>query len=144
MLGTCDGWNWIMLCMEQRVAVSHSKLQCKVWLYETYLFFDRSELRDELQGHLCPEDSAPVSSLFNYTLHFLLVDLIHNAPLLAGFFYSSLANDTHGVYGLAQCRGHLATQNCRDCLNTTMKDLSYACLNRTKVVLRYDNCYLRY
>ncbi|XXG69423.1 hypothetical protein AAC387_Pa06g2299 [Persea americana] len=111
--------------------------------FETYPFFNGSAPHDELQGRLCPDDGTPSNPLFKTNL-FRLLHLLTNRAATSGFYKSILGDDPNYLYGLAQCRGDLAPENCRRCLVSAVYDLREACTNSRKVVLWYDNCYLRY
>ncbi|XXG69424.1 hypothetical protein AAC387_Pa06g2300 [Persea americana] len=111
--------------------------------YETYPFFKGSAPHDELQGILCPDDGTPSNPLFKTNLFELLL-LLTDKAATHGFSKSLLGDDPNRLYGLAQCRGDLAPENCRGCLVNALYDLQQACTDSTKAVLWYDNCYLHY
>ncbi|RWR88318.1 cysteine-rich repeat secretory protein 38-like protein [Cinnamomum micranthum f. kanehirae] len=129
-------------CCAQYKGWQYHTPSCSV-RYETYPFFNGAAPHDELQGILCPDDGTPSNPLFKTDLFSLLFNLSGIAAA-SGFSKSFLGDDPNRVYGLAQCRGNLAPENCLGCLVSAFYDLQRVCTNSTKAVLWYDNCYFRY
>ncbi|RWR88305.1 cysteine-rich receptor-like protein kinase 15 [Cinnamomum micranthum f. kanehirae] len=110
--------------------------------YETYLFFNGTKDREELEGHHCPYDASTASLVFNTNLYRLLLTLTTNAPA-SGFFSSSFGDDHDIVYGLVPVEVTLILRAARN-VNIAWNDLTEACPNKTQAILWYRRCQLRY
>ncbi|KAJ8628000.1 hypothetical protein MRB53_021307 [Persea americana] len=132
----------IKLCCSSKRGWRYFAPSCSV-RYETYLFFNGTKDREELERPYCPNDVSAVNLVFNTNLNQLLLTLTTNAPA-SGFFSSSFGHDPDLVYGLVLCRGDLDLTSCQECLNIAWNDLTEACPNKTQAILWYRRCQLRY
>ncbi|PWA42952.1 Protein kinase domain [Artemisia annua] len=92
----------------------------------------------------CPNTANYTSnSQFETNLNILLPSLLSNGTQ-DGFFNTSVGTGSDIVYGLVQCRGDISTEQCRNCLNTSIVEVFQRCPNVKQAVLRYEYCFLRY
>ncbi|XP_010267801.1 PREDICTED: cysteine-rich receptor-like protein kinase 10 isoform X2 [Nelumbo nucifera] len=77
-------------------------------------------------------------------VNILLPSLVSNGSR-NGFFNTSYGgNPADTVYGLAQCRGDIAMDECQSWLNTSSKQIVQRCPKRKGAYIRFDKCILRY
>ncbi|KAI4354190.1 hypothetical protein L6164_003082 [Bauhinia variegata] len=73
----------------------------------------------------------------------LLGELVQKIPL--SFFVStSYGKGQDQVYGLAQCRGDVSTEDCSTCIEDAAKQIRQRCPNQADARIWYDFCFLRY
>ncbi|XP_068322766.1 cysteine-rich receptor-like protein kinase 26 [Pyrus communis] len=62
----------------------------------------------------------------------------------SGFYSSSMGQDSNKVNAIALCRGDLALDNCRTCVNETTHLLLQNCPNHKEAILWGERCMVRY
>ncbi|XP_058072865.1 cysteine-rich receptor-like protein kinase 19 [Magnolia sinica] len=107
-------------------------------------FFTGSKQHSFFLNKVCSNDEFYASSTSAANLNRLFSSLITTAPL-SGFYNETIGEEASSrVYGLALCRGDVALDACRSCLNNARNDLTEMCPNMTRGVVWYENCLLRY
>ncbi|XP_042519245.1 cysteine-rich receptor-like protein kinase 10 [Macadamia integrifolia] len=79
-------------------------------------------------------------------LNILLSFLSSNATSTSNNAYhnATVGQSPNTVYGLYYCRGDVARDVCRDCVNSAVNDIVKSCPNGEVGVIWYDECTLRY
>ncbi|MQL67839.1 hypothetical protein Taro_000120 [Colocasia esculenta] len=73
----------------------------------------------------------------------VLNDLAARAPL-DGFAVASYGSGTDAIYGLAQCRGDVSSQDCAACIADAVRELPNACPGQADARIWYDYCFARF
>ncbi|KAF6154328.1 hypothetical protein GIB67_026784 [Kingdonia uniflora] len=82
---------------------------------------------------------------FETNLYKLLASLIKGTSTSLDQFYSnSTGKDNDAVYGLAQCRPDISTEECQSCLISFNEEITKRCPNSKAAILRERACVLRY
>ncbi|KAJ8748153.1 hypothetical protein K2173_000561 [Erythroxylum novogranatense] len=107
------------------------------------LFLYSCKAADPL-GQQCNENSkigskSPVSA----NIDRLLTELVSKTAS-SGYEATSLGKGQYVVYGLAQCRGDVNSQDCSTCLQDAAKQVRQLCPNQADASIWYDYCFLRY
>ncbi|KAJ3676424.1 hypothetical protein LUZ60_003836 [Juncus effusus] len=76
-------------------------------------------------------------------INHVLSDLVTKASV-EGFAVSSYGKGSNTIYGLAQCRGDVSSDDCSACLASAAKQLPMTCTNQADARLWYDYCFMRY
>ncbi|KAA8550554.1 hypothetical protein F0562_002238 [Nyssa sinensis] len=95
-------------------------------------------------GEFCNKDtnissSSPISA----NIDRLLPQLVSGASL-NGFVATSYGKAEDQLYGLAQCRGDISSNDCSSCINDAAKEIRIRCPNQADARIWYDYCFLRY
>ncbi|KAK2971400.1 hypothetical protein RJ640_025350 [Escallonia rubra] len=61
-----------------------------------------------------------------------------------GFSATSYGNAKDQVYGLAQCRGDVSSDDCLSCIQDASKEIRKRCPDQADARIWYDYCFLRY
>ncbi|KAG6515123.1 hypothetical protein ZIOFF_025508 [Zingiber officinale] len=79
------------------------------------------------------------------SLRSLLSDLHSRAPT-TGFYSTSSGENSNQLFGMALCRGDLATPSgeCTNCLDTAGAAIVDECPNKTEGFMWYSQCFLKY
>ncbi|XP_058072812.1 cysteine-rich receptor-like protein kinase 10 isoform X2 [Magnolia sinica] len=118
-----------------------------LFLYNCLFLLFQSSIRAQQNPILNFCDSAgnyTNGSPYETNLNSLLSSLTTNAPSSNRYYNTSSGRDPDRVYGLAQCRGDVSSDSCRECLNTSMIEIVQRCPNKKQAVIRFDYCLLRY
>jgi len=76
-------------------------------------------------------------------INHVISDLVTKASV-GGFATSSFGNGNNTIYGLAQCRGDVSSEDCSSCLADAAKQLPVECPKQADARLWYDYCFMRY
>ncbi|KAG8642011.1 cysteine-rich repeat secretory protein 55 [Manihot esculenta] len=105
------------------------------------LFLYTSNAADPL-GDLCNKGTK-ISSKISKNIDHLLSELVAGAPS-PGYIATSTGNGQDKVYGLAQCRGDVSSDDCSGCLQDAAKEIRQRCPDQVDARIWYDYCFLRY
>ncbi|XP_057437160.1 cysteine-rich repeat secretory protein 55 [Lotus japonicus] len=95
-------------------------------------------------GEFCNENTKISSGgKLSANIDKLLAEFILKTPS-TGFVATSYGNNQDQVYGLAQCRGDVSTQDCSNCIQDAAKQIRQKCPNQVDARIWYDYCFLRY
>ena len=95
-------------------------------------------------GQFCNEDtSISSSSLISANIDNLLAKLVSEALLIA-YAATSYGKDPDKVYGLAQCRGAVSSNDCSSCIQDAAKQIRQHCPNQADARIWYAHCFLRF
>ncbi|KAA8550555.1 hypothetical protein F0562_002239 [Nyssa sinensis] len=105
--------------------------------------WDAGESADPL-GEFCNTDTnissnSPISA----NIGRLLPRLVSGASL-NGFISTSYGKAKNKLYGLAQCRGDISSNDCSSCIQDAAKEIRKRCPNQADARIWYDYCFLRY
>ena len=97
-----------------------------------------------LLSYVCENTTFSASdSIYQSNLNSLLSSFSSNANV--DFFATTRGSDTsEPVYGLFNCRGDLTSQDCRDCVNAAVKEITNNCSTQKVAIIWYETCVLRY
>ncbi|KAB1206632.1 Cysteine-rich receptor-like protein kinase 25 [Morella rubra] len=107
----------------------------------------RTEAAATYLYHDCPNaTSFDGNSTYQSNRNHLLASLSSNATRNTRFFNAtaSSGNSDDALYGLFLCRGDVAVDECRDCVDGDKEDVVDSCPLRKAVVAWYDHYMLRY
>ena len=97
-----------------------------------------------LLSYVCENTTFSASdSIYQSNLNSLLSSFSSNANV--DFFATTRGSDTsEPVYGLFNCPGDLTSQDCRDCVNAAVKEITNNCSTQKVAIIWYETCVLRY
>ncbi|KAF3435901.1 hypothetical protein FNV43_RR22993 [Rhamnella rubrinervis] len=93
-------------------------------------------------GDFCNEDNE-IGKGISANIDTLLTKLVSNIAS-TGYVATSYGRDPNQVYGLAQCRGDVAKEDCSTCIQDAAKQIRQRCPNEADARIWYDYCFLRY
>ncbi|KAJ0966087.1 hypothetical protein J5N97_027225 [Dioscorea zingiberensis] len=96
--------------------------------------------------HYCPfnsDSNYTSNSTFNANLNLLFTSLINNTPA-TGFYNDTRGNTPEKIYGLALCRGDVSSDECRNCMNSSVQGIIQKCPQQKSAIIWIDHCLLRY
>ncbi|CAL9119069.1 cysteine-rich repeat secretory protein 55-like [Musa acuminata AAA Group] len=96
---------------------------------------------DDSIGYYC--DKSFNGGHIQADINGVLSDLVAKASV-GGFATSSYGKGGSAIYGLAQCRGDVSSEDCSTCLKDAAKALPEACPSQADARIWYDYCFLRY
>ncbi|XP_010910873.1 cysteine-rich repeat secretory protein 55 [Elaeis guineensis] len=73
----------------------------------------------------------------------VLSDLVAKASV-GGFATTYSGEGSDIIYGLAQCRGDVSSDDCSTCLRAAAKELPTVCPDQADARIWYDYCFMRY
>ncbi|XP_058072803.1 cysteine-rich receptor-like protein kinase 10 [Magnolia sinica] len=116
-----------------------------LFLYTCLFLLFPSPIRPQTWCLLCQSQGNYTNgSQYQTNLNLLLQSLNTTTPS-NGYYNTSSGVDPNQVYGLAQCRSHVSSDTCQECLNTSMVDIVRHCPNKMAAFIYYDvKCLLRY
>ncbi|KAK6122216.1 hypothetical protein DH2020_044044 [Rehmannia glutinosa] len=95
-------------------------------------------------AYFCSSDiKTNSSSQISRNIDNLLTKLV-SATAEIGFTATSYGEKKAQIYGLAQCRGDVAQNDCSVCIQEAAKEIHNLCPNQTNARIWYDYCFLRY
>ncbi|CAL0304568.1 unnamed protein product [Lupinus luteus] len=96
-------------------------------------------------GEFCNKDTNISSgSKLSANIDKLLAELVLKTPS-TGFVATTYGkNKQDQVFGLAQCRGDVSTQDCFNCIQDAAKQIRGRCPDQADARIWYDYCFLRY
>ncbi|KAJ0770508.1 putative Gnk2-like domain-containing protein [Helianthus annuus] len=94
-------------------------------------------------AQLCNENSNTTTSEIKKNIDSLLTTLVQ-ATSKSGYSATSLGSGQSRVYGLAQCRGDVPSDECSTCIQTAAKEIKKVCPDRVDARLWYEYCFIRY
>ncbi|KAL5773345.1 hypothetical protein ACOSQ2_013269 [Xanthoceras sorbifolium] len=83
------------------------------------------------------------NSTYEHDLKLLLQSLSSNTSLNAGFYNSSVGDDTNRVYSQALCRGDVNHTACQNCIENAIQDILKNCSNEDAIIW-HDLCQIHY
>uniref|UniRef100_A0A7N0UK54 Gnk2-homologous domain-containing protein n=1 Tax=Kalanchoe fedtschenkoi TaxID=63787 RepID=A0A7N0UK54_KALFE len=95
--------------------------------------------------HRCtPRPDNATTESFKTNLNDLLTTLQQQAPLSNGFCNATAGESSDKLYGLAQCKGDLWSEDCASCLRDSVSVAFNTCTNSNRTALWFRWCFLRY
>ncbi|KAJ0962356.1 hypothetical protein J5N97_030184 [Dioscorea zingiberensis] len=104
------------------------------------LFLPLSSSADSI-GQFC--DKSFKTREIQTSINKVLSDLVSEATI-SGFSTSSFGQGSNLVYGLAQCRGDVSSDDCATCIADAAKKLQAVCPMKADARVWYDYCFMRY
>ncbi|KDP45259.1 hypothetical protein JCGZ_15124 [Jatropha curcas] len=93
-------------------------------------------------GNLCNDQQTNNKTTIQNINH-LITELVSKASS-SGYFTTTSGQGQDKIYGLAQCRGDVSTDDCSGCLLDAAKEIGQRCPNQVDARIWYDYCFLRY
>ncbi|KAK2986532.1 hypothetical protein RJ640_005574 [Escallonia rubra] len=99
-----------------------------------------------LRRNLCSDSgNYTTNSTYARNLNALLSSIPASSDLDSdGFFNASIGQNPNQVYAIGLCRGYLAVDSCRSCLNNSVQAITQACPNQKEAGRWYEDCMLRF
>ncbi|KAK8654097.1 hypothetical protein V6N13_128074 [Hibiscus sabdariffa] len=95
-------------------------------------------------GNFCNKNTnISRSSQISVNIDHLLAEVVSKTALTS-YIATSSGKDPDRVYGLAQCRGDIDSNDCSSCIQDAAKKLRRRCPNQADARIWYDYCFLRY
>ncbi|XP_055805497.1 cysteine-rich receptor-like protein kinase 44 [Solanum dulcamara] len=118
-----------------------------ILMFQFYYLFDLSIAQPNFTSFACSTDSnntefSPNSS-YDTNLNTILSSVSRNMDEF-GFYNSSTGLNSDTVSVIAQCRGDVQLQACRDCINAATPKILEVCPYMKSAFGYYDRCMLRY
>lgn len=114
-------------------------------LLSSFLIFSLYILKAESQdisANSCNDD-IKANAAISRNIDTLLPELV-SGTIQNGFIATSYGGGTNKVYGLAQCRGDVSSNDCSSCIKDAAKEIRNVCPNQADARVWYDYCFLRY
>ncbi|KDP45260.1 hypothetical protein JCGZ_15125 [Jatropha curcas] len=92
-------------------------------------------------GNLCNDQQTNNKTTIQNINH-LITELVSKASS-SGYFTTTSGQGQDKIYGLAQCRGDVSTDDCSGCLRDAAKEIGQRCPNQVDARIWYDYCFLR-
>lgn len=96
----------------------------------------------------CPNESFPENraNAWEESLSTLLSYVTSNSSRNGGFATGEIGDGTVVLYGLAMCRADIgdSSSDCQNCLNNASSSMRQMCPMRTRAIIWYEQCELRY
>ncbi|KAG5622822.1 hypothetical protein H5410_008040 [Solanum commersonii] len=118
-----------------------------ILLFQFYYLFDLSIAQSNFTSSVCSTDSnitefSP-NSVYDTNLNTILSSVSRNMDSF-GFYNSSIGLNSDTVSVIAQCRGDVQIQACRDCITNATRKILEVCPYKRWAFGYYDRCMLRY
>ncbi|KAL3377473.1 hypothetical protein AABB24_003735 [Solanum stoloniferum] len=118
-----------------------------ILLFQFYYLFDLSIGQSNFTSSVCSTDSnitefSP-NSAYDTNLNTILSSVSRNMDSF-GFYNSSIGLNSDTVSVIAQCRGDVQLQACRDCITNATRKILEVCPYKRWAIGYYDRCMLRY
>nr|GEZ79910.1 cysteine-rich repeat secretory protein 55-like [Tanacetum cinerariifolium] len=94
-------------------------------------------------AQVCNENSNKTTTEITKNIDSLLTKLVQ-ATSQSGYDATSVGTGKAQVFGLAQCRGDVSTEDCSSCIRNASKEIRNICPNRVDARIWYEYCWLRY
>ncbi|KVH94204.1 cysteine-rich repeat secretory protein 55 [Cynara cardunculus var. scolymus] len=94
-------------------------------------------------AQLCNENSNTTTTELTRNINSLLPKLVQATSQL-GYSATSFGYGRTQVFGLAQCRGDVSSQDCSSCIQEAANEIRKMCPNRIDARIWYEYCFLRY
>ncbi|KAL8225044.1 hypothetical protein R6Q57_017601 [Mikania cordata] len=94
-------------------------------------------------AQFCNENSNTTTPEITKNIDLLLTKLVQ-ATSQTGYSANTFGLGKTKVFGLAQCRGDVPSQECSTCIQTAAKEIKTICQNRVDARLWYEYCFIRY
>ncbi|KAL5841911.1 hypothetical protein ACOSQ3_012514 [Xanthoceras sorbifolium] len=98
-------------------------------------------------GQRCSGGNFTTNSTYDKNRNIILASLASNVTVNGGFYSTTIGQDPDKVYGLALCRGDSTSENCAQCVNSTVQDIMAKCPSQKEVLswgVRDPPCIIRY
>lgn len=113
-----------------------------ILLLLTVLFISTAESA-ELWSQFCNHNSKINSTQLSANIDSLLAELVART-VQNGFTTSSYGKAEDQVFGLAQCRGDVSSEDCSSCIEDASKQIRKLCPTQADARIWYDYCFIRY
>ncbi|KAK4360986.1 hypothetical protein RND71_019938 [Anisodus tanguticus] len=117
-----------------------------ILLFQFYYLFNLSIAQPKFISSVCSKsnntDFSP-NSAYDTNLNTILSSVSRNIDSV-GFYNSSIGQNSDTVSVIAQCRGDVQLQRCRDCINNATRKILEVCPYKKSAVGYYGRCLLRY
>ncbi|KAK1436967.1 hypothetical protein QVD17_02751 [Tagetes erecta] len=94
-------------------------------------------------AQLCNQNSNTTTPQLTKNIDSLLSALV-KAASESGYSVTSSGSNQARVYGLAQCRGDVPSDECSSCIQTAAKEIKNMCPDRVDARIWYEYCFIRY
>nr|XP_043636529.1 cysteine-rich repeat secretory protein 55 [Erigeron canadensis] len=94
-------------------------------------------------AQLCNENSNKTTTEITKNINSLLSKLVDTTSK-SGYSATSFGTGQAQVFGLAQCRGDVSTEDCSSCIQEASQEILKICPNRVDARIWYEYCILRY
>ncbi|XP_004492208.1 cysteine-rich repeat secretory protein 55 [Cicer arietinum] len=112
-------------------------------IFLLFLCISSAKSQDPL-GEFCNKNTnISIGGKLSTNIDKLLAELALKTPSTS-FIATSYGKDQEKVYGLAQCRGDINTQDCSNCIQDATRQIRQRCPNQADARIWYDYCFLRY
>lgn len=94
-------------------------------------------------GQFCNNSTKISSAQISKNIDTLLPKLVSGTSQY-GFIKTSYGEGEAQVYGLAQCRGDVSSEDCSTCIHDAADEIRKRCPNQSDSRIWYEYCFLRY
>ncbi|KAM3251835.1 cysteine-rich receptor-like protein kinase 26 [Capsicum annuum] len=122
--------------------------QLVLLMLQLYYLFDLSIAQPEFASYVCAGDGSnniefSPNSAYDTNLNTILSSVSQNMDSF-GFYNSSIGQKSDAVSVIAQCRGDVQLQACRDCMTNATRKILEVCPYKKSAIGFYDRCMVRY
>ncbi|KAL3345503.1 hypothetical protein AABB24_024460 [Solanum stoloniferum] len=115
-------------------------------MFQFYYIFHLSIAQPEFEFHVCADSNITEfspNSAYDTNLNTTLSSVSRNMDSF-GFYNTSIALNSDTISVIAQCRGDVQLQVCRDCINNATRKILEVCPYKKSAFGYYESCQLRY
>ncbi|TMW85871.1 hypothetical protein EJD97_022357 [Solanum chilense] len=112
-------------------------------MFQFYYIFHLSIAQPEFEFHVCADTEFSPNSSYDTNLNTTLSSVSRNMDSF-GFYNTSIALNSNTISVIAQCRGDVQLQACRDCISNATRKILEVCPNKKSAFGYYESCQLRY
>ncbi|KAK1436968.1 hypothetical protein QVD17_02752 [Tagetes erecta] len=94
-------------------------------------------------AQICNQNSNTTTSEITKNIDAVLTTLVKTASE-SGYSATSSGSDQARIFGLAQCRGDVPSEECSSCIQTAAKEIKTMCPDRVDARIWYEYCLIRY
>ncbi|KAH7569505.1 hypothetical protein JRO89_XS06G0175400 [Xanthoceras sorbifolium] len=144
--GKCHNFNIYKNCLNDVAFVLGALLACTIYYLTKKKGARASGGLRLVESHDidCPNTRVYTpNSTYEHDLKLLLQSLSSNTSLNAGFYNSSVGDDTNRVYSQALCRGDVNHTACQNCIENAIQDILKNCSNEDAIIW-HDLCQIHY
>ncbi|KAF3784791.1 Cysteine-rich receptor-like protein kinase 10 [Nymphaea thermarum] len=92
---------------------------------------------------ICSTSADRLSSTYGQNLEQLFRSLVDSISS-TGFYNTSIGESPYTAYGLAQCRGDVPADICRNCTAVAFERVKVLCPNNTSAMIWLEPCFIRF
>ena len=112
-------------------------------MFQFYYIFHLSIAQPDFEFHVCADTEFSPNTSYDTNLNTTLSSVSRNMDSFE-FYNTSIALNSDTISVIAQCRGDVQLQACRDCISNVTRKILEVCPYKKSAFGYYESCQLRY